>query len=144
MSDAMGSASEIPSLLSKVAWAGEDVARDSLDQLADRVCALGFVVSEVTSVVVPFLVELAAKPDCKCRVEIVELISSIYLARQWEDSAKCVALKYRSSFEVKVAWEASSRDEILASKGVFESLVQGSDFGVAIAASHLLEIMNSS
>lgn len=39
----------IPSLLSRIAYGGEDTARLAIDELGDLVCALGFVVGEATA-----------------------------------------------------------------------------------------------
>lgn len=139
LSDATGSAVELPALLSKLAWAGEDDARDAIDELADRVCALGFVLTEATASVIPFLMELARLPEVNCRIEILELIAAVNSTRQWADAAAAAAPQYRSSYEEKVSWEENSRAAVAASKGIIESITQDSDAAVAAVARQLLD-----
>ncbi|WP_406344469.1 hypothetical protein [Streptomyces sp. NBC_00648] len=128
-------------MLSRVAWASDENARAAIDELADRVCALGFVVSEATSSVVPFLLELAEIPDGQCKLEIIELITAIYAARQWNDAAAAAAPQYRSNFEDKVSWELNSKAAVLAGAEVIESLAHHIDPQVAGAARHLLDML---
>ncbi|MEV7020600.1 hypothetical protein [Kitasatospora sp. NPDC093558] len=139
LSDATGSAVEIPALLAKLAWAGENDARDAIDELADRVCALGFVLAEATASVIPFLMELAEIPDVNCRVEILRLVAAVNSARQWADAAAAAAPQYRSFYEEKVSWEKKSRAAVAASREIIESLTQDSDIAVAAVARQLLD-----
>ncbi|WP_143074840.1 hypothetical protein [Streptomyces mangrovisoli] len=139
LSDATGSAVELPALLSKLAWAGESDARDAIDELAGRVCALGFVLAEATASVIPFLMELAEIPESNCRVEILELVSAVHSTRQWADAAAVAAPKHRSSYDEKVSWEENSRAAVEASRGIIESLTLDSDAAVAALACQLLD-----
>ncbi|MEU9107144.1 hypothetical protein AB0D54_22890 [Streptomyces xanthophaeus] len=100
-------------------------------------------VSEVTPVTIPFLVELAGYPEAQCRVEAIDLISSIYKTTQWADASAAADPKYRSAFEEKVAWEVAAKDAVLAHRQVIEVLAQDSDRGVAAAASRLLSLLSS-
>ncbi|XXZ47656.1 hypothetical protein AAGT00_01585 [Streptomyces cavourensis] len=138
LSHANGSAGDIPALLSRVAWGDEANARAALDDLSDKVCALGFVVSEATPVVVPFLVELAGNPEVRCQVEVLELIASICETTQWEEAAAAADPRYRSEFSEKVAWEASAKAVVLAHRGAFEVLALDSDRGTAAVADRIL------
>ncbi|MGW2108012.1 hypothetical protein [Streptomyces sp. NPDC001948] len=139
LSDATGSAVELPALLSKLAWADEGDARDAIDELADRVCVLGFVLAEATASVIPFLIELAAIPEGNCRIEILELISAVNSTRQWADAAAAAAPQHRSSYEEKVSWEENSRAAVAASRGIIEELTQDPDVSVAAIARQLLD-----
>lgn len=60
-------ARDIPPLLSRIAYGGEDTARIAIDELGDFVCASGFVVGEATASTVPFLLELAEAPKWPAR-----------------------------------------------------------------------------
>ncbi|OKI61093.1 hypothetical protein AMK15_20135 [Streptomyces sp. MJM1172] len=143
LSDATGSAGDIPALLSRAAWADGPAACAAVDELSDRVCALGFVVSEATPVTVPFLVELAGHPEAQCRVEVIDLITSIYETSQWADASAAADPRYRSAFEEKVAWEVTAKDAVLAQRQVFEVLARDADRGVAAAASRILSLLSS-
>ncbi|MFJ3978103.1 hypothetical protein [Streptomyces sp. NPDC090021] len=114
-----------------------------MDELSDRVCALGFVVSEVTPVTVPFLVELAGHPEAQCRVEVLELITSIYETTQWADASDAADPRYRSAFEEKVAWEVAAKDAVLAHRQVVEVLARDADRRVAASAGRLLSLLSS-
>ncbi|MFJ9695781.1 hypothetical protein [Kitasatospora sp. NPDC101183] len=142
LSDSTGSAVAVPALLSKAAWSGGRDARNAIDQLADRVCELGFVLTEATASVVPFLVELAAAPEVSCRSEALELVAAINSARQWSDAAAAAAPQYRSSYDVKVSWEEDSRAAIAASKGAIESLSRDADENIAHIACRLLNSLD--
>ncbi|MET8975948.1 hypothetical protein ABZX85_10030 [Streptomyces sp. NPDC004539] len=78
----------------------------ALDELGDRICSLGFVVSEATPHVVPFLVELAGDGSVRCRADVLELIRKIYSARAWESAGSSSSPK---SLDERVAWEAARR-----------------------------------
>lgn len=95
LSDSSGSAAELPALLSKAAWVGVDDARAAIEDLANRVCPLGYVIAEATSTVIPLLVELPEVPEVHCRVEVLELIFAINSTRQW--AAAAAAPQHRAS-----------------------------------------------
>ncbi|WP_405791086.1 hypothetical protein OG753_32025 [Streptomyces sp. NBC_00029] len=99
--------------------------------------------SEVTPVTVPFLVELAGHPESQCRVEVIDLITSIYKTTQWADASAAADPRYRSVFEEKVAWEVAAKDAVLAHKQVVEVLARDADRGVVAAASRLLSLLSS-
>lgn len=138
LSHANGSAGDIPALLSRVAWGDEANARAALDELSDKICSLGFVVSEATPAVVPFLVELAGNPEVRCQVEVLELIASIYETTQWEEAAAAADPRYRSEFSEKVEWEASAKAVVLAHRRAFEVLSLDSDRGIVDVANRIL------
>lgn len=143
LADASGPAVELPALLSKLAWASESDARDAIDELAGRICSLGFVVTEATASTIPFLAELAEMPEANCRVEILELITAVYSTQQWADAAAAAAPQYRGSYEEKISWEADSRAAVAASKRIIESLTRDLDAAVASAARELLGNLTS-
>lgn len=143
LSDAAGSAAPIPPLLSKLAWSGEREARDALDEIADRICAMGFVLTEATAKVVPFLADLLGMPGATCRSEVLELIIAIHATRQWEDAAAAATPRYRSSYDEKVSWERSSREAVRAERRTFESLTRDPDTAVAALARQLLDTMDA-
>jgi hypothetical protein len=124
-----------------VAWGDEASASAALDELSDRVCALGFVVSEATPQVVPFLLELAGESTVRHRADIVVLVSKIYSARQWQSTASAASAKDAEKYQEKIAWEAASRDAVLAGAGVFRALLDDPDPEVSKAARDLLSIL---
>ncbi|MER6134473.1 hypothetical protein [Streptomyces sp. NPDC001815] len=138
LSDSRGSARGIPPLLSTMAWGSHDSASLALDELSDRVCALGFVVSEATPHVVPFLTELAGEPAVPRRVEILELLASIHSARQWEATASTASGRDAQPYQEKVAWEAESRRAVSAGREVYQRLLDDPTPGVAEAAHRLV------
>ncbi|WP_327673821.1 hypothetical protein [Kitasatospora sp. NBC_00458] len=139
LSDASGPAVELPALLSKLAWAGESDARIAIDELASRICALGFVLTEATASTIPFLMELAEIPEANCRAEILELITAVNSTRQWADAAAAAAPQYRAAYEEKISWEEDSRAAVAASKGIIASLARDPDAAVASVARELLD-----
>ncbi|MFK0160657.1 hypothetical protein ACIQVL_21805 [Streptomyces sp. NPDC090499] len=141
LTDSLGPARDIPPLLSRVAWGDEATASAAIDELGDRVCSLGFVVSEATAHVVPFLVELAGDSTVHGRAEILDLVSRIHAAREWESTARIAPGKYADGYQEKIAWEAASRAAVLAGTGVFQSLLDDPDTGVAKAARALVAAM---
>ncbi len=68
-------------------WPGGEFANAALDELGDRACALGFVVSEATPHVMPFLVELAGDHTVRNRADVLAPLARIHSARQWESAA---------------------------------------------------------
>ncbi|MFI1027177.1 hypothetical protein [Streptomyces sp. NPDC020951] len=136
--DSTGSARDIPPLLSRVAWGDEETASEAVDELGDRVCSLGFVVSEATPHVVPFLVELAGADTVRSRAEILELIARIHAAREWESTARLAPGKDAQGHQEKIAWEAASQSAVLAGAGVFRGLLDDPDPEVSRAARELI------
>ncbi|MBK3581807.1 hypothetical protein JHN63_50290 [Streptomyces sp. MBT65] len=141
LQDSEGSARHIPALLSTVARGAEAAASAALDELGDRVCALGFVVSEATPQVVPFLLELAGDDAVRKRAEILELLSKIYSARQWESAAGALSVKEAGIHQEKIAWEVAGRDAVLAGTGVFQKLLDDANPEVSGTARDLLSIL---
>lgn len=85
--------------------------------------------------------ELAGHPEAQCRVEVIDLIASIYKTTQWADASAAADPKYRSAFREKVAWEMRAKDAVLAHRQVVEVLTQDGDCEVADAASRLLSLL---
>ncbi|MBB1244439.1 hypothetical protein GL263_12830 [Streptomyces durbertensis] len=137
LTDATGSATDLPGLLGRIAWGNADVAQDAVDQLGDRVCELGFVVQEATPHVVPFLLELVADPAVTCRAELLALLTRVYEANQWE-SAAAAAPSHAANYEAKVDWEQRSRTAVAAGAEVFAQLVLSAEPEVARLAGELL------
>ncbi|MDT0469070.1 hypothetical protein [Streptomyces gibsoniae] len=115
-------AGDIPPLLSRIAYGGEDTARLAVDELGDRVCALGFVVGEATASTVPFLLELAGAPYVPCKAELLDLLESIYRTDSWHSSAAAAGGPKRTSFREQPAWEVAAREAVHAGRLVIEGL----------------------
>ncbi|MFD5592289.1 hypothetical protein [Streptomyces griseorubiginosus] len=115
-------AGDIPPLLSRIAYGGEDTARLAIDELGDRVCALGFVVGEATASTVPFLLELAGAPYVPCKAELLDLLESIYRTDSWHSSASAAGGPKRTSFREQPAWEVAAREAVHAGRLVIEGL----------------------
>ncbi|MER6350100.1 hypothetical protein ACWC10_36785 [Streptomyces sp. NPDC001595] len=115
-------AGDIPPLLSQIAYSGEDAARLAIDELGDRVCALGFVVGEATALTVPFLLELAEAPYVPCKAELFDLLQSIYRTDNWHSSAAAAGGPKRTNFREQPAWEAAAREAVRAGRPVIEGL----------------------
>ncbi|WP_405590658.1 hypothetical protein [Streptomyces sp. NBC_01092] len=115
-------AGDIPPLLSRIAHGGEDAARLAIDELGDRVCALGFVVGEATASTVPFLLELAGAPHVPCKAELLDLLESIYRTEQWHSSAAAAGGPKSTSFQEQPAWEVAARAAVRAGRPVIEGL----------------------
>ncbi|MFC8419987.1 hypothetical protein ACFUN7_03715 [Streptomyces sp. NPDC057236] len=141
LSDSQGSAQGIPALLSTLAWGDQESASAALDELSDRVCALGFVVSEATAHVVPFLVELADDSAGRHRADILALLAGIHAARQWESTAAAATGKDAEKYQEKVAWEAAGRSAVAAGLEVFRRLLDDPDPDVARAARDLVSVL---
>ncbi|MFJ4687964.1 hypothetical protein ACIQNG_28485 [Streptomyces sp. NPDC091377] len=141
LTDAQGPARDLPPLLSTVAWGDEVSASAALDELSDRVCALGFVVSEATPHVVPFLLELAGEPAVRVRADLVGLLARIHAARQWESTASAASGTDARRYREKVAWETESRHHVESGRGTLQRLVDDPDPEVAEAAGELLSAL---
>ncbi|MGW1068956.1 hypothetical protein ACWD4F_31120 [Streptomyces aureus] len=115
-------AGDIPPLLSRIAYGGEDNARLAVDELGDLICALGFVVGEVTASTVPFLLELAGAPYVPCKAELLDLLESIYRTDNWHSSAAAAGGPKRTSFREQPAWEVAAREAVRAGRPVIEGL----------------------
>lgn len=134
---AQAPAGDIPALLSKLAWADEQAGRLAADELGDRVCAMGFVVAEATAPTVPFLLELAGAPSVRCKAEVLDLLTSIFTARQWSEAA-AAAGPGSSSYREQPGWEVASRKAVLAGRSLVEELADAVQPEVAAAAGRLL------
>ncbi|MGW2051311.1 hypothetical protein ACWCPF_40095 [Streptomyces sp. NPDC001858] len=115
-------AGDIPPLLSRIAYGGEDTARLAVDELGEHVCALGFVVGEATASTVPFLLELAEAPYVPCKAELLDLLESIYRTANWHSSAAAAGGPKRTNFREQPAWEAAARAAVRAGRPVIEGL----------------------
>ncbi|MFJ8002720.1 hypothetical protein ACIQ7D_37455 [Streptomyces sp. NPDC096310] len=136
--DANGPAGDIPSLLSKAAWGDVESSRVALDEISDRICSLGFVVSEATAPTVPFILELAGSPQMQCKVEVLELLLKIYNAEQWSSAAEAARPEHKRNYESQVCWESMAHAAVLSGRHVVEALILSSDQAVAQAARALL------
>ncbi|MFD5402154.1 hypothetical protein [Streptomyces griseorubiginosus] len=135
-------AGDIPPLLSRIAYGGEDTARLAIDELGDRVCALGFVVGEATASTVPFLMELAGAPYVPCKAELLELLESIYRTDNWHSSASAAGGPKRTSFREQPAWEVAAREAVHAGRLVIEGLASSMRPEEAEPARNLLLTMD--
>lgn len=109
--------------------------------MGDRICFLGFVVSQATPQVVPFLLELVGDSTGRARADVLMLISKIYSARQWETAASAAWPKSVKSYEKKVAWEAASRSAISAGAAVLDGVTRDPDPVIANLARELLSAL---
>ncbi|MFD6075095.1 hypothetical protein ACFWG5_05915 [Streptomyces hydrogenans] len=125
-----------------MAWSEREGALEALEELSERVCELGFVVSEVTPRVIPFLLELAGREGSEIREEILSLLSSIYSAHQWAEAASGASSKYRAQFEEKVHWEVECRGSINAGRSIVQALANDREGPASSAAKNLLDAMN--
>ncbi|MFJ4838283.1 hypothetical protein [Streptomyces sp. NPDC088746] len=72
---AQGSASQVPGLLSRIAWGDSESAEDALSDLGRWIGAMA--VFDATAATVPFLWELAAMESVKDRVGVLGLLGTI-------------------------------------------------------------------
>ncbi|MEU1486661.1 hypothetical protein [Streptomyces sp. NPDC005752] len=72
---AKGSASQVPGMLSRIAWGDSESADDALSDLARWIGALA--VFDATAATVPFLWELASMEAVKDRVGVLALLGTI-------------------------------------------------------------------
>ncbi|GAA2572566.1 MULTISPECIES: hypothetical protein [Streptomyces] len=131
----------MPSLPSTLAWGDGQFANAALDELGDRACALGFVVSEATPHVVPFLVELAGDHTVRNRADVLAPLARIHSPRQWESAAAVPSGRDAATYQGKTGWEAAGRNAVAEDPGVFRRLVEDPDPGVAGAASDLVSAL---
>ncbi|MFB4422638.1 hypothetical protein C5F59_016270 [Streptomyces sp. QL37] len=72
---AQGSASQVPGVLSRIAWGDSESAEDALSDLGQWIGAMA--VFDATVATVPFLWELAAMETVKDRVGVLGLLGTI-------------------------------------------------------------------
>lgn len=134
--DSSGSAAAIPDLLTAIASDDLATARDALRRLRERICQYGFVVEQATAATVPFLWELALRPEVTCRPQILQLLSGIVAARQWEDMAVSYPklLHYTDDY---VGWERQARAAVRAHRHVLPRLLDDPDPELVRAAEGL-------
>ncbi|WP_217140383.1 hypothetical protein [Streptomyces sp. AC627_RSS907] len=134
--DSSGSAAAIPRLLRKVAWGDAETARAALGDLRKRICQYGFVVEQATAATVPFLWDLAQRPQVNCRAQIIQLLKNIADARQWETTAT-VYPKLLNHRENPVAWERAARQAVRARRDELERLLAEGDSEIERATTEL-------
>ncbi|MFD8308625.1 hypothetical protein ACFV29_40860 [Streptomyces sp. NPDC059690] len=134
--DVSGSAAAIPFLLAAVASGDEPAARNALERLQHRICQYGFVVGQATAVTVPFLWDLAQRPQTTCRAQILRLLRNIADARQWE-TAVAAYPKLRRHHGDHVEWECAARSAVRAQRGVIPRLLAEGDAEVVDASRKL-------
>jgi hypothetical protein len=134
--DSTGSAAGVPHLLSAIAQEDEVTALSALAELRRRVCQFGFVVEQATAATVPFLWELARLPGVTCRRQVIELLTSIADARQWEDTAAAYPrlLRHRDN---PVGWERRARQAVRDCGGQLRNLLTDEDTEVVRATAEL-------
>ncbi|WP_369176114.1 hypothetical protein [Streptomyces mutabilis] len=134
--DSSGSAAAIPRLLRKVAGGDPETARAALVDLRKRICQYGFVVEQATAATVPFLWELAQRPQVNCRAQIIQLLKNIADARQWETTAT-VYPKLLNHRENPVAWERAARQAVRARRDELQRLLADNDSEITRATTEL-------
>ncbi|GGQ11873.1 hypothetical protein ACFFKE_26360 [Streptomyces mutabilis] len=134
--DSSGSAAAIPRLLRKVAGGDPETARAALADLRKRICQYGFVVEQATAATVPFLWELAQRPQVNCRAQIIQLLKNIADARQWETTAT-VYPKLLNHRENPVAWERAARQAVRARRDELQRLLADDDSEITRATTEL-------
>lgn len=123
--DSTGSAAAIPYLLAAIASGDEAAAHDALDRLRHRICRNGFVVGQATAVTVPFLWDLARRPQTTCRAQVLRLLRNIADARQWETMAAAYPKLRRHGDHVE--WESAARRAVRAQRGAIPRLLAERD-----------------
>lgn len=135
LEDSTGSAAAVPALLTDLESEDPEVAQEALRRLRGRICQYGFVVYEATAVTVPFLWDVVQKPHITCRAEILRLLRSIAVARQWQDMATLYPrLLHRGDF---VGWERQAHRAVRARHHSLRRLTEESDPELAAAADDL-------
>ncbi|GGQ84032.1 hypothetical protein GCM10010216_52440 [Streptomyces flaveolus] len=134
--DSSGSAAAIPRLLDKVARGDAETARAALGDLRKRICQFGFVVEQATAATVPFLWELAQRPQVNCRAQIIQLLKNIADARQWETTATAYP-KLLNHRENPVVWERAARQAVRARRGELKRLLAEGDSEIKRATTEL-------
>ncbi|GGZ00087.1 hypothetical protein [Streptomyces poonensis] len=134
--DSSGSAAAIPDLLTALASDDLATAQEALRRLRERICQYGFVVEQATAATVPFLWELALRPGVTCRPQILQLLSGIVSARQWESMAAAYPklLHYTDDY---VGWEREARAAVRARRHVLPRLLDAPDPELVRAAQEL-------
>ncbi|MFB7128404.1 hypothetical protein [Kitasatospora sp. NPDC056273] len=135
-------AGRIPPLLSRIAYGDEGSARRAVGELADVVCALGFVVGEVTAPTVPFLLELVGAPHVVCKAELLDLLGSICQADQWHSAAAAAGDRHGASRRPQVDLEAAARRAVHAGWSVIVGVASSVRPEEAGAARRLLRVMD--
>lgn len=141
LSDTQGSARDIPGLLSRAAWGDDETARRAVEEIGERICALGFVVSEATPYTVPFLLELVDGIDTRepqRQVDVLDLLLSIVTARQWSAVAEASDPRYGSDYAQQVGWEQASHEAVLTGRRLIEELAVSVHPPIVEAAASLL------
>jgi hypothetical protein len=136
--DASGSAAAIPFLLAAIASDDAAAAHDALDRLQHRICQYGFVVGQATAVTVPFLWDLAQRPQTTCRVRILQLLRNIAEARQWETTAAAYP-KIRRRHGQYVEWESAARRAVRAQRAAIPRLLAEPDTALVHATEALAD-----
>ncbi|MBQ0826319.1 hypothetical protein [Streptomyces tagetis] len=134
--DSSGSAAAIPRLLQKVAGGDPETAGAALRDLRKRICQYGFVVEQATAATVPFLWELAQRPQVSCRAQIIRLLKNIADARQWETTASAYP-KLLNHRDNPVAWERAARQAVRARREALPRLLAEGDSEISRATSEL-------
>ncbi|GGS64892.1 hypothetical protein AB0E75_05210 [Streptomyces griseoviridis] len=134
--DSSGSAAAVPGLLDRVATGDAETARAALAELRARICQYGFVVEQATAATVPFLWELAQRPEVACRAQIIRLLKNIADARQWESTA-AVYPKLLNHRENHVVWERAARKAVRARRAAIERLMAEDDTEITRVTSEL-------
>jgi hypothetical protein len=134
--DSSGSAAAIPFLLAAIASDDVAAAHNALDRLQHRICRFGFVVGQATAVTVPFLWDLAQRPQTTCRVRILQLLRNIAEARQWETTAAAYP-KLRRHHGRYVEWECAARRAVRDQRGALVRLLAERDSELVHATEEL-------
>lgn len=134
--DATGCAAAIPFLLAAIASGDDAAARTGIERLGHRICQYGFVVGEATPVTVPFLWDLAQRPQVTCRVQILRLLRRIADAREWENVA-AASPKARRRHDDHIAWESAARRAVRAQRAAIPGLLAERDKDLVRATEEL-------
>ncbi|MFJ8749670.1 hypothetical protein ACIREO_10070 [Streptomyces sp. NPDC102441] len=117
---AQGSASQVPGLLSRIAWGDSESAEDALSDLGRAIGAMA--VFDATVATVPFLWELASMETVKDRAGVLGLLGTI-LAHGHAHHAE---------------WTRDAHRAVLAGRTTAERLATDGDPAVSTAAGELL------
>ncbi|MFG2428868.1 hypothetical protein [Streptomyces sp. NPDC048590] len=117
---AQGSASQVPGMLSRIAWGDSETAEDALSDLGQWIGALA--VFDATAATVPFLWELAAVETVKDRVGVLELLGTILAGGHAHHPE----------------WTRDAHTAVIAGRPTAERLASGGDPAVSTAAEKLL------
>ncbi|CAM5452389.1 hypothetical protein [Streptomyces atroolivaceus] len=117
---AQGSASQVPGMLSRIAWGDSESADDALSDLGRWIGAMA--VFDATAATVPFLWELAAMDTVKDRAGVLGLLGTI-LARGHAHHPE---------------WTRDAHLAVLAGRATAERLAADGDPEVSAAAGELL------